>query len=39
MDSVEQDLKILGVQGWKKKAKDRNEWRLIVGAVKTCNRL
>ena len=39
MDSVEQDLKILGVQGWKRKVEDRNEWRCIVGTVKACNRL
>ena len=39
MDSVEQDLKNLGVQRWKRKAEDRNEWRRIVGAVKVCNRL
>ncbi|PSN52332.1 hypothetical protein C0J52_11424, partial [Blattella germanica] len=39
MDSVEHDLKTVGVYGWRRKAKDRSEWRRIVGAVKACNRL
>ena len=38
MDSVEQDLKTLGVQKRKRKMEDRNEWRHIVGAIKACNR-
>jgi hypothetical protein len=39
LDSVEQDLRVLGIQGWRNKAQERSQWKSIVGAVKACNRL
>jgi hypothetical protein len=39
LDSIEQDLQILGTRGWKTKALYRNQWRNIVEAVKACTRL
>jgi hypothetical protein len=39
MDSIEQDLQVLGTRGWKTKVLDRNQWRNIVEAVKACTRL
>jgi hypothetical protein len=37
--SVEQDLRILGKQGWRNKTQERRQWKSIVGAVKAYNRL
>jgi hypothetical protein len=39
LDSVEQDLRVLGIQGWWNKAQEQSQWKSIVGAVKACNRL
>jgi hypothetical protein len=39
LDNVEQDLRVLGIQGWRNKAQERSQWKSIVGAVKACNRL
>ena len=34
IEDVEKDLKILGVTGWRQKAKDRDEWSKIVKEAK-----
>jgi hypothetical protein len=39
LDSVEQDLRALGIQEWRNNAQERSQWKSIVGAVKACNRL
>jgi hypothetical protein len=39
LDSVEQDLRVLGIQGWRNKAQERSQWKSTVGVVKACNRL
>jgi hypothetical protein len=39
LDSAEQGLRVLGIQGWRSKAQERSQWKSIVGAVKACNRL
>jgi hypothetical protein len=39
LDSAEQDLRVLGIQGRINKAQDRSQWKDIVGEVKACNRL
>jgi hypothetical protein len=31
LDSVEQDLRVLGIQGWRNKAQERSQWKSIVG--------
>jgi hypothetical protein len=35
LDSVEKDLRLLGIRGWKTKALDRNLWRRILEEAKT----
>jgi len=30
LDDVENDLKQIGVRGWRKMARDRNAWKLIL---------
>jgi hypothetical protein len=35
LDSVEKDLRLLGIRGWKTKALDRNLWRRIMEDAKT----
>jgi hypothetical protein len=39
LDSGEKDLRVLGIQGWRNKAQERNQWKSIVGEVKACNKL
>jgi hypothetical protein len=39
LDNVEQDLRVLGIQGWRNKAQKRSQWKSIFGAIKACNRL
>jgi hypothetical protein len=34
MDDVEQDLKTMGVTGWIKRARDRQEWRRVITEAK-----
>ncbi|PSN34994.1 hypothetical protein C0J52_19018 [Blattella germanica] len=38
-NDVEQDLRRMGIRGWKGKVQDRDEWREIVKEAKTNNRL
>jgi hypothetical protein len=33
LDCVEDDLKTLGVRGWRKMAEDREEWEIILKAA------
>jgi hypothetical protein len=35
LDSVEKDLRLLGIRGWKTNALDRNLWRRIMEEAKT----
>jgi hypothetical protein len=39
LDGVEQDLRVLGIQGRINKAQELSQWKSVVGAVKACNRL
>jgi hypothetical protein len=34
LDSVEEDLKAMGVRNWRRKSQDRNQWRATVKEVK-----
>jgi hypothetical protein len=34
LDEVEQDLKQMGVRGWKRRAQNRDEWRSILREAK-----
>jgi hypothetical protein len=34
---VEQHLQVLGIQGWRNKAQEQNQWKIMVGAFKACN--
>ena len=34
VDGVEEDLKKMGVRGWRRKALERKEWKEIVGKAK-----
>lgn len=34
LDSVEQDIQILGIEAWRTNALDRNQWRKEVEVVK-----
>ena len=39
IDDVEDDLKKLGVRGWRRKAQEREEWRKVVKEAKARNGL
>jgi hypothetical protein len=39
LDSVEEDLRVLGIQGWRNKAQEQSQWKSIFGAIKAYNRL
>jgi hypothetical protein len=39
LEEVENDLKRMKVRGWKKKMRNREQWRLIVKEVKAHPRL
>lgn len=39
IDDVEDDLRQLGVRGWRRKAQDRTEWRSIVMKARILNGL
>jgi len=34
LDSIEEDLKIMGVRNWRRKTQDRDQWRAIVEEAK-----
>jgi hypothetical protein len=34
VDDVEQDLKKMGVRGWRMRARDRQEWRTVTREAK-----
>jgi hypothetical protein len=39
LESIEEDLRNIGVGIWKIMAVDRDKWRIIIGAVKAGTRL
>jgi hypothetical protein len=39
LESIEEDLRNIGVGIWKRMAMDRDKWRIITGAVKAGTRL
>ena len=39
MDGIEEDLRKLGVRGWRKKALDREAWRSVLTAARAHNGL
>ena len=34
IDDLESDLRILGIRNWKAKARNRNEWKVVVRKAK-----
>jgi hypothetical protein len=34
LDSIEEDLKIMGIRNWKRRTQDRDQWRAIVEEAK-----
>ena len=34
LDDIEEDLKSMGVRGWRRKAGDRSEWRKVIREAK-----
>jgi hypothetical protein len=34
IDDVEQDLRTMGMRGWRTKARDRQEWRRVIREAK-----
>ena len=38
-DVVEEDLRILGIRGWRRRALDRDRWKEVLTAARTQNGL